>query len=159
MIMGDPPKTFGIGFGLWTCRYKLLENITDVTADTPLLPTSTLVNGSITPSPGNLRAWGDAHGFAVSPLRRRGAYPCPFHALRSVDGQARERAPPPVRPSAHVRPRVAGASLAGALHTDPVIPAAMLGLGRRSPACEEADTVVLSEGVRAQLAQAAHASA
>ena len=25
MFMGDPPKTFGIGFGLWTGRYKLLD--------------------------------------------------------------------------------------------------------------------------------------
>ena len=29
--MGDPPKTFGIGFGLWTGRYKLLGLVTDVT--------------------------------------------------------------------------------------------------------------------------------
>ena len=29
--MGDPPKTFGIGFGLWTVRYKLLGLVTDVT--------------------------------------------------------------------------------------------------------------------------------
>ena len=32
MIMGDPPIAFGIGFGLCTVRYKLLENVTDVTA-------------------------------------------------------------------------------------------------------------------------------
>ena len=31
MFMGDPPKTFGIGFGLWTGRYKLLGLVTDVT--------------------------------------------------------------------------------------------------------------------------------
>ena len=31
LIMGDPPKTFGIGFGLWTVRYKLLGLVTDVT--------------------------------------------------------------------------------------------------------------------------------
>ena len=31
MFMGDPPKTFGIGFGLWTGRYKLLGLVTDIT--------------------------------------------------------------------------------------------------------------------------------
>ena len=29
--MGDPPNTFGIGFGLWTIRYKLWVYVTDVT--------------------------------------------------------------------------------------------------------------------------------
>jgi hypothetical protein len=29
--MGYPPNTFGIGFGLWTVRYKLLVSVTDVT--------------------------------------------------------------------------------------------------------------------------------
>ena len=43
-------------------------------------------------------ARGDACGFAVSPLRQHACLACPFHTLRSVDGQARERAPPPVRP-------------------------------------------------------------
>ena len=31
MGMGPGPKTFGIGFGLWTGRYKLLGLVTDVT--------------------------------------------------------------------------------------------------------------------------------
>ena len=43
-------------------------------------------------------ARGDARGFAVSPLRQHACLACPFHTLRSVDGQARERAPPPMRP-------------------------------------------------------------
>ena len=41
-------------------------------------------------------------------------------------------------------------------HRDaPVLPAEMLGLGRRSPACEEADAVNVGERLRARLAEAA----
>ena len=47
--MGDPPNTFGIGFGLWTRRYKLLENVTDVTAVVPHLALFATPYGSLTP--------------------------------------------------------------------------------------------------------------